>query len=396
MDDLEIKDSSMPIQKTVCCAVLFFGSIALAQPIPVYKDQEDYCYHNPQAVGCRDGRPVNVMEEMQKNWEKMQKENQLQFTPTSPTTRVTAPQPARVTAPSSPRVQRLRSSASPSIVQVGELDWRFAHPHPDLLIGIDMESLMGSELMRTLLRDWAGKLGATPKEQDQMLNGLGDTKRVLISISNREMLAMMVGNVGNLPVGPQAGGLQFTRLSEDTALMSSEGASFGALTRLKLQALPNAQQDEAKLMARTYDFWVWGRSDRLAGLNPGMSANSPVKRVKMGVTFRDGFNFQLILDTPDAASAARLLEGMQKRSPRGMQGAVEGSSVRYAMVLDREAALQRFAGFMTDSMGKNFAPLIAAARQMSARQAAAARPAGKIVIDGLDDGPKEVPVAQKQ
>jgi hypothetical protein len=51
---------------------------------------------------------------------------------------------------------------------------------------------------------------------------------------------------------------------------------------------------------------------------------------------------------------------------------------------------------MTDSFGKQFAPLIAAARQISARQAAGARPSsGKIVIDGLDDGPKEVPL-QKQ
>jgi len=89
----------MPIQKTVCCVVLLFGSIALAQNFPVYKDQEDYCSHNPQAVGCRDGKPVNVMEEMQKNWEKIQKENQFKFTPTSPAT-VTAPQPTRVTAPS--------------------------------------------------------------------------------------------------------------------------------------------------------------------------------------------------------------------------------------------------------------------------------------------------------
>ena len=385
----------MPIIKTACCAALLFGSIALAQPIPVYKDQEDYCYHNPQAVGCRDGRPVNVMEEMQKNWEKMQKENQLQLTPQSPT-RVTTPRSGRVTAPQSPRVQRLRSSANPSMIQVGEVDWRFAHPHPDLLIGVDLESLMGSELMRTLLRDWAGKLGATPKEQDQMLAGLGNTKRVLISILNKDILAMMVGNVGNLPVGPQAGGLQFTRLSEDTALMGSQGGSFGALTRMKLQALPNAQQDEAKLMARTYDFWVWGRADHLAGLGQGMSGNTPVKKIKMGVTFREGFNFQMILDTPDSASAARLLEGMQKGTPHGMRGAVEGNSVRYAMVLDRDAALQRFAGFMTDSLGKQFAPLIAAARQMSARQAVPARPAGKIVIDGLDDGPKEVPVAQRQ
>ena len=228
-----------------------------------------------------------------------------------------------------------------------------------------------------------------------MLAGLGDAKRILISIYNKDMLAMMVGKIGNLPVGPQAGGLQFTRLSEDTALMGTEGGSFGALTRLKAPPLPNPQQDEAKLMARTYDFWVWGRADRLAGLGAGANGNTPVKKIKLGVSFRDGFNLQMILDTPDSASAARLLEGMQKGAPSGMTGAVEGNSVRYAMVLDRDRALQRFAGFMTDSLGKQFAPLIAAARQMSAGHGAGAPPsAGKIVIDGLDDGPKEVPLKQ--
>jgi hypothetical protein len=386
----------MPIQKTVCCVVLLFGSIALAQNFPVYKDQEDYCSHNPQAVGCRDGKPVNVMEEMQKNWEKIQKENQLKFAPTSPAT-VTAPQPTRVTAPPSMRIPpAARTSASPAVIQVGELDWRFAHPHPDLLIGIDLENLLGSELMRALLRDWAGKLGATPEEQDKMLAGLGDGKRILISIFNQDILAMMVGNIGDLPDTGMPGGLRFTRLSTDVTLLGSQVGTFGAMTRLKLKALPNPQQEEAKLMARTYDFWVWGRADRLAGLGRGMSGSTPVKKIKMGASFRDGFNFQMILDTADPASAARLLQGMQKTSPRAMQGAVEGNSVRFAMVLDRDAALKRFAGFMTDSVGKQFAPLIAAARQMSARPAAAPRSAGKIVIDGLDDGPKEVGAAQRQ
>ena len=149
-------------------------------------------------------------------------------------------------------------------------------------------------------------------------------------------------------------------------------------------------------MARTYDFCVWGRADRFAGLTASSAGATPVKKIKLGVSFRDGFNLQMILDTPDGATAARLLADMQKGAPSGMTGAVEGNAVRYAMVLDRDAALQRFAGFMTDSIGKQFAPLIAAARQMSARQAGGTRPSAvKIVIDGLDDGPKEVSV-QKQ
>jgi hypothetical protein len=381
----------MPINKSVYCIALLFVSVALAQPIKSWSSYEYYCHDNPHAPTCHDGKPLDISDAMK----------QYEYHPKLGDATVSAPtmaRPAR-TAPRvttlSPRAPRTRSSASPSIIQVGELDWRFAHPHPDLLIGMDLESLLGSELMRSLLRQWAGKLGATPKEQDQMLAGLGDAKRILISIYNKDMLAMMVGNIRNLPQGPQAGGLQFTRLSEETALMGTEGGSFGALTRLKLQALPNPQQDEAKLMARTYDFWVWGRADRLAGLGAGANGNTPVKKIKLGVSFRDGFNLQMILETPDGSSAAHLLAEMQKGAPSGMVGGVEGNSVRYAMVLDRDAALQRFAGFMTDSVGKQFAPLIAAARQMSAGHGVGARPsAGKIVIDGLDDGPKEVPVKQ--
>jgi hypothetical protein len=381
----------MPINKTVYCTALLFVSVALAQPIKSWSSNEDYCHDNPHAVTCRDGVPTNVMEEMQKNAEKL---GLNQATPVSPAPPQYRPARAHVTPLSVP-VPRSRPSKGPTVIQIGELDWRFAHPHPDLLIGMDLESLLGSELMRTLLRGWAGKLGATPKEQDQMLAGLGDAKRILISIYNKDMLAMMVGKIGNLPVGPQAGGLQFTRLSEDIALMGTEGGSLGALTRLKLQPLPNPQQDEAKLMARTYDFWVWGRADRFAGLSASSAGNTPMKKIKLGVSFRDGFNLQMILDTPDGASAAHLLAEMQKGAPSGMMGAVEGNSVRYAMVLDRDRALQRFAGFMTDSLGKQFAPLITAARQMSARQSGGARPsAGKIVIDGLDDGPKELPLKQ--
>jgi len=93
---------------------------------------------------------------------------------------------------------------------------------PDLLIGIDLENLLGSELMRALLRDWAGKLGATPEEQDKMLTGLGDGKRILISIFNQDILAMMVGNIGDLPDTAMPGGLRFTRLSTDVTLLGSQ------------------------------------------------------------------------------------------------------------------------------------------------------------------------------
>jgi hypothetical protein len=207
-----IWDSSMPINKTVFSAAFFFGSIALAQPIPVYKDMWDYCYHNPDSGLCRDRNPIDVQADMEKNMGQYMRGNGIALSPVTPpvATPPAAPQirtaPARF-APQITRVPRGRVSSQPAMVQVGALDWRFAHPHPDLLIGMDMENLLESELLRTLLRTWAGKLGVTPEEQEKMLTGLGDVKRVLISVYNRDMLAMMVGNIGNLPQDPQAGGI---------------------------------------------------------------------------------------------------------------------------------------------------------------------------------------------
>lgn len=73
--------------------------------------------------------------------------------------------------------------------------------------------------------------------------------------------------------------------------------------------------------------------------------------------------------------------GGRKGAPREMQASVEGAAVDCALVLDRDVALTRFASFMTDSAGKQFAPLLAAARQMAAQQAPrSVRPSGKIVI----------------
>jgi hypothetical protein len=50
---------------------------------------------------------------------------------------------------------------------------------------------------------------------------------------------------------------------------------------------------------------------------------------------------------------------------------------------------------MTDDMGKQFAALLTAARQMAAQQPASARRPGKIVIEGLDDGPRTVTASTK-
>jgi hypothetical protein len=162
--------------------------------------------------------------------------------------------------------------------------------------------------------------------------------------------------------------------------------------------MPSDVLNQARDAARSYDFWAFGRPQGLAALGQQAGGSTAVRTLTFGVSFRDQFRFDLMMQAVDPTSAARLREAMSKDAPRGMQSVVEGDSVRFTLILDRDAALQRLAGFMSDSMGKQFAPLLSAARQIAAKRAAEpARSApGKIVIDGLDDGPREVSPGAKQ
>jgi hypothetical protein len=219
----------------------------------------------------------------------------------------------------------------------------------------------------------------------------------VISVQGKEVLAVLSGHLDDFPEGAQVGGLQSTRVSVDTAILGSPWAIKFARNRLNFGLPVSTQLKEAEKLSQTYHFWAWTKPSALAALGRGVRGNTPISKIKFGVNLKDQFRMDMILDTASAEIAQRMLESSRKGAPREMQASVEGAAVHYALLLDRDVALTRFASFMTDSVGKQFAPLLAAARQMAAQQAPrAARPAGKIVIEGLDDGPKTVVASQKQ
>ena len=405
----------MNLATKVLCGVVLSAAFMLAQ-IPVYNSNEDYCRANPQAVTCKDGKPIDVQESMKavmeahsQAWCEMNPKdpmcpdkNSTKTKAKVPVTRTTTAAPRTVVSPSAERTQETlpntrRIKGSPTDIRLGELDWRLVEPNADLVIGINMASLMESELARTLIRQWTGKLGATTEEQDKLLANLGDVTEAVISIQGKEVLAVLSGHLDDFPEGAQVGGLQSTRVSLDTAILGSPLAIKFARHRLNFGLPVSTQLKEARQLSQTYHFWAWAKPSALAALGQGVRSSTPITKIKLGVNLRDQFRMDMILDTASPEIAQRVLESSRKGAPHEMQASVEGAAVHCALVLDRDVALTRFASFMTDSVGKQFAPLLAAARQMAAQQAPrAVRPVGKIVIEGLDDGPKTVTASQKQ
>jgi hypothetical protein len=406
----------MNLATKVLCGAVLSAAVMLAQ-IPVYNSNEDYCRENPHAPTCKDGKPINVEESMKavmdahsQAWCEMNPKdptcpdkNSTKAKAKVPAARTTKSAPQTVVAPSAERTQEMlpparHTKGSPTEIRLGELDWRLVQSNADLLIGINMASLLESELARTLIRQWTGKLGATAEEQDKLLASLGDVTETVISVQGKDVLAVLIGRMDDFSEGTQVGRLQTARISVDTVVMGSPAAITWARHRLNFGPPVSTPLKEAQQMAQAYHFWAWAKPSALAALGQGVRSSTPITKIKFGVNLKDQFRMDLILDTASAAIAEKVLASSMKTAPREMQSSIEGASVHCAMVLDRDVALTRFTSFMTDSVGQQFAPLLAAARQMAARQApAAARPSpAKIVIEGLDDGPKTVTASTQQ
>lgn len=396
--------------RTLGIAVLI--AAAASAQIPFYNSNEEYCQANPHAPTCRDGRPIDPQADMQKTVQSVTTNPMQDWCNNNPNQPVcrgnkansSAPQVVAPVAPTAPAGANYtlvppttsRTRKGPADVRLGELDWRLVLPQSDFLLGINVSDLLGSDLARALIHAWAGKLGAAAAEQDKLLGSLADVSQTVISVHQNEILIVLMGRVDDFPEVNQTGPMQSVKVAPDTVIFGSNRTLNSTLFRLKFPLNASAQIKEGQQLSRSYQLWACGKPAAFAAFGRPMPANSPVSSMKFGISLRDQFRMDTILDAASPVAAKRLLETSGKNAPRELTASIEGSSVHYTMQLDRAAALARFSGFLSEPMGRQLAPLLAAARQMSADKAsgAARLSPGKAVIEGLDDGPKEVPLAK--
>lgn len=289
------------------------------------------------------------------------------------------------------------SRAARSDIRLGELDWRVIPKDADLLIGINMASLTESELAGALIREWSTRLGVTQMEQEALMATLGSVSQVVVSMHGKEILAALIGRVDDLQEGAQVGNFRVARLSADTIVLSDPWNLTWVRHRLHFP-LDNAPAlEEGQQLARAYHFWAWAKPSAMAAFGQKGDPNSPVRKVKFGINLDKGFRMDMFLETTGPEAAQRVLATSSKGAPRDLQSSIEGSTVHYVLALDRTQALARFAPVISDSTGRQFAQLLAAARELSRRTPGTARSSpGKVIIEGLDDGPREVPIPPKK
>jgi hypothetical protein len=374
-------------------ALALLSSSVYAQPIRSYSSYEDYCRDNPKAPTCTDGHP-------------------LVFKPLTGMPSATLP-PNR----SASRTVRAQGQPEGPVSGVALQDWRFSHPAPAMLISINIGSLLQSPLLAALFP----AAGMDAADIEKARSALGDIGQVLISITQNgttkpSTLILVRGNIDSAlgSLMRSGSGMQAKRLDAATMLIGDANSLEMASQRMRsptVRATYNSLQKAATLEALKFDTWVGLDPRRMApmvsalggGSNPGLAMVANMRSISVGVYLRDQVRMEATLDTPSPDAADRMLATYQAKPQSGI-GRVgqewvttEGSKIQFIAIVEARR-FKSLPGFdtATAQMGSQIAPLIRAlagiGQASQSGSIAAPKPAhGAIMIQGLDDGPREIP-----
>jgi hypothetical protein len=324
--------------------------------------------------------------------------------------------------PPPPPVSPQRPSVpQPTVVTVGEADWRFADPSASLVGGVNVDSLLHSELVHKVLQELASKMGQGAELLSTLAENSG-ISQIHFSVGEQAgkpaVLLLTYGALHDATVAAltQQGNVQMRRVDLMTTLFGS-GADLEQAAR-RLQAtqpvLRPALLRQAKELAADSDVWVAGSIPQMKGVSMAM----PFEELSLGLRMQHDVQLTMNVNAGSPKKAQDLADQILK-SPQAdlasmgvsINATVNGSSVKvlFGMNGDRVrqaiteafdknagpgiSGLARIAGLANALSGPGLPTGLPAASSAAAPAAAPATSARqKAVIYGLDDGPREVPL----
>jgi hypothetical protein len=265
-------------------------------------------------------------------------------------------------------------------------DWRFAHPHPDMLMAIRVADLRQSPTLQELLARLPEPLQASARDIERQLTQLGELQEAWISVRSEDFLALLQGQL-NLPSGFVQLGNRTTsyRISKTAVVIGRQDSVADAVERLSgTRAALSPSARRMNELGAGNDVWVTGT--RAPMTVPAVTRLAKdLTGFSFGLALRDGLKLQMKLNSGTAAGAHRLLEAVNKnpnrrQSPVNVDMQLENRSVRLSLAVGKAELMKAFGEALSSPWGQ----------QLTAMAAAAERSRNKVVIQGLPAGPKEV------
>jgi hypothetical protein len=296
-----------------------------------------------------------------------------------------APQAKGAPAPSQTVVTNPSAStprtATPSLIAVGGIDWRFADPLADALIGFNFSGLSASPLARGLIAQLGAKQGLTEADVQKIFNGLSGVDQVALSIRDSRIVVMITGRLTESTLPPPEAGMKVVPVSGNAMLVGQADAVDQAVQRMAMKGLPSELTRLAEERQASSEFWAIA-SAQLVGQQ---AVSAGVKRFSLTVSIQNRLTSDVAFEFYGAPSAKTL---QMWQTTLGAT-TLEGNVVHARSSMEAGEVQQKFGQIAAGPLGERLAALVGAARYLPMRDTSVPRQT-RPVIYGLDGGPRVV------
>src|SRR5262249_52187862 len=312
---LETGESGMRLRALVLC---------LASAAALYGQRkfswQNYCFDHPGSVVCR-GNDYAVKPQPK------EKDN---------------PRKA-ITNPMAPPPQ----TARPSVTEVGQIDWRFADPAADALVGINFGKLAVSTLAYNLVVQLASRKGLSEEDIRKIFVGMAVVDQAALSVHNSRVVALVTGSVTESTLPTLEAGLKAVALPGGSMLAGHADAVDQAMARIALKTAPSELTNAAAERQAKNEFWATGS----AALIGPQAVSAGVKQFSLTASIQETLTTDLALEL-DGAPAANTLQTWQAKFPSAI---MDGNTLHIHSSLDTGEAQQKFAEIADGPLGQPLA-----------------------------------------
>jgi len=260
-------------------------------------------------------------------------------------------------------------------VVAGAIDWRFADPSAETLVGFHAKKLAALPLGRKMVAHLETSLGLAPVEIDSLLERLSGAEQVAISVGQNQTVMMVTARESDSTPPPLEPGWKATPVYGNALLIGQAEAVDQAVQRIAKNDPPGEMMRLAMRRQANNELWVLGFPGQT-----GPEAGSPkVQGFSLELSNRDGFFISDLALEYSAPPDAKTLGTWA--AP--LKAAVDGNVVHASTTIESHETEQKLGLIVASPIGEHLTALAKPTRYLPIHDASVPKQE-KPKIYGLD------------
>jgi len=264
------------------------------------------------------------------------------------------------------------ANVTPAEIAAGAIDWRFADPSADTLVGFHARRIAAEPLARKVIAQLGANFGLAPAEIGNIIERLSGVEQVAISASQNQTVIMITGRDSDSTLPLLDPGWKSSPVAGNAILLGQAEAVDQAIQRLAKGDPPGDMMRLAMKRQAGSDFWTIG----FAGLASRQDESTKVKAFSLEVGIRDHLTSELALEF-NAPPDEKVLAAWDRK------GAIQGNVIHVTTTIEANEVQQKLGQTAANPMGEYLTGLVKPTRYLPMHEATEPKPA-KPVIFGLD------------